>query len=126
MKATMSEEEEQKALVNWLKVNKIDFFSIPNENLFTTLLKQHLPKSLHHLIFVIEKRLVAMGKKKGASDIVVFLDNVILFVEMKRQKGGTLSKEQKLFMEMANKYKYAESYRANGWLEAKDIISARM
>ena len=127
------EEVEQKALIQWLRLNKYDFFSVPNENLFATLLKKYLPKKLKHLVVVIEKKLQDMGKRKGTLDLVIFLPSHILFLEMKRQpnklKSGKLSytnsktsKEQIEFMEMLKKYNYTASAVAYGYEKAIKII----
>ena len=116
------EEQEQIAFVNWLRIEGIDFFSVPNENLFMTLLKKYLPKNLVHLINALEAKLKRMGKKKGVSDLVVLLETKIMFIEMKREESGSLSKEQKSFLAMANEYEYAVGVVAHGWQEAKALV----
>lgn len=125
-KSEPTEEMEQKALVIWLKQRKIHFFSVPNENLFTTLLKKYLPKNMIHLITVIEKRLALMGKRKGVSDLVIFLPNKIMFLELKRRHSGTATKEQKEFLSRVNDYHYAIGGIAHGWVEASAMIEYYM
>jgi hypothetical protein len=127
------EEVEQIALVQWLKLKKIPHFSVPNENLFTTLLRKYLPKNLMHLIFTIEKKLKDMGEVKGTSDLFIFLDNCLLIIELKRKptmlKNGKtsysnskVSQEQLDFIEMANKYPYAKACICYGYADAIKII----
>ena len=127
------EEFEQKALVQWLKIKKIPHFSVPNENLFVTLLKKYLPKNLTHLIITIEKKLKDMGKIKGASDIFIFMPKCLVVIELKRVpnklKSGKLSytnsktsQEQLDFIEMANEYPYAKAKVCYGYLSAIEFI----
>lgn len=44
-----------------------------------------------------------------------------LFIEMKRQKGGTVSKEQKEWLEYLNSVGY-QAVVCKGFIEAKDVI----
>ena len=127
------EELEQRALVQWLKLKNIPHFSVPNENLFTTLLRKYLPKNLMHLIFTIEKKLKDMGKVKGTSDIFVFLPNNLIVIELKRVpkklKSGKLSytnsktsQEQLDFIAMVNGFDYAKAKVCYGYIEAIEFI----
>ena len=119
------EEVEQKALVVWLKKNKIDHFAPLNENLLSFL----SPK----IAVIVEAKAKALGKRKGTLDVVIFLPKYILFLEMKRRpktlKSGKLSyansnisDEQVEFMKMLKRYSYTKSAVAYGYLEAIDII----
>ena len=127
------EEVEQKALVQYLRLNKIPHFSVPNENLFITLLKKYLPKNLSHLIITIENKLKDMGKIKGCSDIFIFLPKCLVVIELKRVptklKSGKLSytnskvsPEQLEFIEMANKYPYAKAKVCYGYVDSIKFI----
>lgn len=120
-----TEAEEQKCLVQWLNIKHINHFAPINENNHSKLNRQFAIKN--------EAKAKAMGKVPGVSDIVVFLENKILFIELKRKKkvlkGGGLSishtkvsDAQYDFMTMVNKYDYAESTICYGWEEARDFI----
>ena len=79
-----SEHIEQVRLVNWFKINFPDFiiFSIPNEGKRTN-----------------GNRFVSTGLTKGISDLAILLPNgKIVFMEMKKQKGGKLSDYQANFI----------------------------
>ena len=79
-----SEYIEQKIFVNWFKINFPNFiiFSIPNEGKRTN-----------------GNKLVGTGLTKGISDLAILLPNgKIVFMEMKKQKGGKLSEYQANFI----------------------------
>ena len=119
------EDVEQQALVNYLKLHHYDFFAPMNENMLSFL----SPK----MAVIVEAKAKALGKQKGVLDLVIFLDNKILFLEMKRQgkvlKSGKISHsnskvsdEQNDFREMLLKYTYTRSAIAYGYKEAIKII----
>jgi len=110
------EEVEQKALVQWLKIKKIQYFAVMNENSFSFLNR--------NLAVKIQAKNKAMGSVKGVSDMVVMLQSCILFIELKRvdKKLSKVSKEQIEFLEMANKYPYAKAKVCYGYLEAIEFI----
>ena len=119
------EDAEQQALVQWLKLQKIDFFAPINENVFSFLSRD--------IAIKLERKVKSMGKVKGVTDLVIFLPNKILFLELKRQpkklKSGKISyanskvsKEQEDFKIMVNKYSYTSHAIAYGWQDARIII----
>lgn len=64
------------------------------------------------------------GVSKGFPDMFLPVPNSKfhgLFIEMKRQKGGTLSKEQKAWLEYLNSAGY-QAVVCKGFLEAKEVI----
>ena len=77
-----------------------------------------------------------MGKLKGVSDLVVMLDDRILFIEMKRCQGlkkngekrqeNMLKPEQQAFLDNVNCFSYAKGFVAYGFLEAKEIIEKEL
>lgn len=120
------EQVEQQELILWLKKNKYFFFSANNENSHSFSNRQAAIK--------IEQKAKSMGKLKGVSDLCIFTNEVILFIELKRQKpilkNGNLgkstndaSKEQLDFIEKVSNYSYAKGYVAYGCDEAIKIIS---
>lgn len=61
------------------------------------------------------------GVKKGFPDLVVVTKDTVLFLEMKRIKGGVLSPEQKEWLSILPEKK-TQSVVAKGFDEAKKII----
>ena len=121
-----SEEEEQKALVRYLKKNNYFFFANVNEN------KQSFTNK--SLAVKIEAKSKSMGKVKGVSDLCVFTENTIIFIELKKQrpvlKSGKLGKptndateEQKGFIAKVNGFKYAYGFVAFGCDECIKILT---
>lgn len=105
------EEEEQRIVVDWLERNNYIFTAIPNST-YTTSWNQ---KRKNH----------AMGLRSGLPDLVIILKDYsgILFVEMKRRKGGTVSKEQKRWLEELNKIDNVEAIVAKGADEAINYLT---
>jgi L-cysteine desulfidase len=109
--STPSEHLEQVTLIAWYRrtyKNEL-LVAIPNGG------KRHI------------KTAIAMkqeGVSKGFPDIFLPVPNSQfhgLFIEMKRQKGGTLSKEQKAWIEYLNSAGY-QAVMCKGFLEAKEVI----
>lgn len=122
-----SEEEEQKALIRYLKKNNYFFFANVNEN------KQSFTNKL--LATKIEAKSKSMGKVKGVSDLCVFLENAIVFIELKKQrpvlKSGKLGKptndataEQIEFIAKVNGFKYAYGFVAFGCDDCIKILTS--
>ncbi|CUU91361.1 VRR-NUC domain [Campylobacter hyointestinalis subsp. hyointestinalis] len=80
------EEQEQIKLVNWLRVNKIRHIHVANERMASVIYK---------------KKLKALGTYAGFPDLMIFLPNKILFIELKRAKKSLskVSPEQKEWIE---------------------------
>ena len=121
-----TEEEEQKALIKYLKKNNYFFFANVNEN------KQSFTNKF--LATKIEAKSKSMGKVKGVSDLCVFTENTIVFIELKKQrpilKSGKLGKptndateEQKGFIAKVNGFKYAYGFVAFGCDECIKILT---
>ena len=95
----MKEEEEQIAFVQWLRANNIPHFHCPNEVGGRT-------KSLKLRAIKMKK----MGVSKGVPDLLIFIPITgvtgeidsyqMCAIEMKRRKGGTVSKDQKRWLEI--------------------------
>jgi hypothetical protein len=117
------EHYEQVKVINYLKILErqgkvITFFAVPNGG------------SRHKVEAVTLK---AEGVRKGVSDLVVLLPNLVLFLEMKRRpkrlKNGKLStagikvsNEQMDFLSKVNMSNIAVGYVAYGFDEAKKFI----
>jgi hypothetical protein len=107
--------DEQKAYIDWLKLNKVDYFAVPNQ--------QKLAKTIaSNKIRVIKfyQSLKKEGYKKGAPDLICLFPKELVCVEMKRQKGSTISQEQKQWNEKINSYPYSKAFICKG---AEDAIS---
>lgn len=111
-----SEYEEQKALVKWLKNNKIKHQASGNG--------YKLDMSDYRYIAKIK----AMGLCKGYPDLIVYLGNgKTLHIEMKRTKGGKVSDEQENWLKWLNDNNYPSKvcYGAKEAIEfVKDYIES--
>lgn len=101
----MLEAAEQRILVRWMKARGLMFFSVPNEAAIDG---------------TATNKLKLMGLSPGAPDLVIVnrCCNGTVCVELKKAKGGVVSKEQKDWHAEAAKH---------GWLVlvchgAKDAI----
>ena len=70
---------------------------------------------------VIRKR-ARMGYGKGVPDYLIIVNNNLLFVEMKREKGGVVSHEQKEWIEQLNKIAGVKAYVCRGAMEAINVV----
>lgn len=124
-KLILTEADEQKFLVQWLRAKKIFHFAPTNEN---NTYKQN-PK----YAMIAEQKAKAMGKLKGTSDLIVMLPTKILFIELKRRKKllkngkystshTNISKEQIDFLENVAQFSYADSAVCYGAKEAIEYI----
>ena len=124
MNNQITETQEQQKLVQWLKLKKIFYFSVPNGSV----LKGNPLQRAKQM-----NRLKSEGLIVGTSDIVVMLSNKILFIELKRAKkvlksgklstsNSVTSKEQLKFLESVNEFGYAIGNVCYGFNEAKELI----
>lgn len=79
---TDTEHSHQVTFVNWFRQNYPDciIFAIPNGDL----------RNMH-----VAKRLKTEGVLSGVPDLCCLLPNLAVWIEMKKEKGGTVSKSQK-------------------------------
>ena len=110
------EHAEQVMFIKWLKMKQIFFYSIPNSSSLSSLNRNTAIK--------VGTVLKAEGLIKGASDVVVMLKDVCLYIEMKRAKKSLSveSEEQKRFIAKVNEFPYAKGYFAYGFSEARKIV----
>jgi hypothetical protein len=97
------EHSEQVALVQWLRIKKIRHNATPNGS------KRHI---------ITAMKLKAEGVSAGFPDITVYLPNTTLYIEMKRQKGGTVSEAQSEWIEFLNTRPNSKAVVCNGASEA--------
>jgi L-cysteine desulfidase len=109
--STPTEHLEQVTLIAWYRrtyKNEL-LVAIPNGG------KRHIKTAL---------AMKREGVSKGFPDIFLPVPNSQfhgLFIEMKRKKGGALSKEQKAWLEHLNSVGY-QAVVCKGFLEAKEVI----
>lgn len=107
------EELEQMFFVKWLRTQRLPHTHVANERIATIAFKN---------------KLKAMGVSAGFPDMVVFLPNKILFIEMKRQEKSLsrTSPNQKEWVEVINMYDYAKAKVCYGSGEAIDFVSSQL
>ncbi|ANE34360.1 VRR-NUC domain-containing protein [Campylobacter hyointestinalis subsp. lawsonii CCUG 27631] len=83
------EEQEQMKFVSWLRVKKIRHIHVANERMCSV---------------VYKKKLKALGTYAGFPDLMIFLANRTLFIEMKRsdKRLSRVSIEQSEWLEFLN------------------------
>lgn len=105
------EEGEQIALIQYLELKGYKFTAIPNST-FTRSWKQ-------------KNRNKAMGLRAGLPDILLIIKDRLYFIEMKRVKGGSVSKEQRGWIEALGKCQNVEAVVCKGFDEAREYIESR-
>lgn len=105
---TPLEEYESITFADWLRVKRIKFTHIPNETWTPSNRQKGLLKRL--------------GVSSGVPDFMVVVENSIVFVEMKRQKGGVTSDTQKEWIKTLNKVDNVAAKVCRGATEAIQYI----
>ena len=103
-----TEEQEQIALVGYLEVKGIKHTAIPNST---------YTKSWNQ-----KRKNKAMGLKAGLCDMLLIINNKLLFIEMKRTKRSQTSPEQKEWIKELNKCNGVEAVICKGFLQAKEVV----
>ena len=114
MTQVASEHLEQVAFARWLTIKKIPFFAIPNGTYLAGTQMQRVKQMA---------KLKAEGFKAGVADLAILLPNKIVFIEMKRTKGGVVSEHQIEWLQLFNTFSYCEAHVAKGADHAIKIIS---
>lgn len=106
------EDDEHIAFVQWMEKQHpdIDIIHIPNGE---------LRDSNRQRAAMRGAKLKRMGVKKGVWDLL--LPDIFVWIEMKRQKGGRLSPEQRLFKEKRERAGYV-CLVAYGWLDGMNKL----
>ena len=105
------ERDEQIAVVQFLRVKKLPFYAIPNGG------------SRH---YIEAARMKQEGVSAGVPDLCVFLPTKVLYIEMKRKKGGRVSPAQKQWIETINQYPYSHAAVCHGATEAINTIKEHL
>lgn len=107
------ETDEQKTLVKYCIAKKLFYFSVPNGSV----LKGNAMQRGRQM-----NKLKSEGLIVGTSDLIVMLPTKILYIELKRVKGSTTTKEQKDFITNVSKFSYAVGRVCKGAKEAIEFI----
>lgn len=105
----LTEAEEQANFVQYLKLKGLDHFRVPNET-YTKSWKQKRANKM-------------LGVSAGVPDLFIIVDNRLIAIEMKRQKGGTVTANQKKWLDILNNAG-VPAYIARGCGQAIEIIES--
>lgn len=83
-----TEYEEQVAFVQYLSLNHLPYFHVPNST-WTNSMNQ-------------KRRNLVLGVKPGVPDLFVIVNGQLVAIEMKRTKGGVTSLYQKEWLDLLN------------------------
>lgn len=104
-----SEEDEQAAVVEYLELKGYKF-TASNSGMYSKSWKQ-------------KAKMKKTGVRPGFPDLTIILPNKLLFIEMKRKKGGQVSTYQKEWIKALNGVSESvEAFVARGADEAIEII----
>lgn len=84
----------------------------------------HVPHETYTNSWSVKMRNKRSGVRKGVPDYIILTKKAILFLELKRTKGGILSPEQRMWIEVINEH-YPPTVKAAvclGFFEAKQFI----
>lgn len=106
-----TEHDEQVTLCQWLDIVGVTYYAVPNGSN-----KSH----------TAQRKFKAEGLKPGVPDIVCLFDGgVSVYIEMKRRKGGTVSKEQKEWQQRLHLLGF-EAHICKGAAEAIAVIEKHL
>lgn len=108
MNTTPTEHEEAKILHQYLSLRGITHTHICNET-YTTSWKQKAKNK-------------AEGVSPGVPDYMIILDSKLIFIELKRVKGGQVSESQKSWIAALNGCESVQAFICKGAQEGIDLI----
>ena len=121
-----SEALEQEALVYWLRMQRITYFMVGNENPYSSALRSCCKQQARGLIARLEAKAKKMGKVNGAPDLVIILPKGrVIFLELKKTKGGRQSESQKRFEQEVKELGH-DYFLARGAEEAVNYITQKL
>lgn len=100
------EKHEQRDVVKFLRKEKIPFFAVPNSQEMSGLGRQVAAR-----IMGVMK---SLGLSPGVPDLIIFLPDKLLCIEMKRKYLGEESAVQVHWRNTINRFPYAESIVCHG------------
>ena len=112
--AIPTEHQEQSLLVEYLELLKKQG---------KVLIYGALPNNTYTKSWSQKRKQTAEGVKKGFPDMVIVFPGKVLFLEMKRSKGGVVSPDQWLWLK-ALADKETQTAVAKGFDQAKEIVDS--
>lgn len=103
------EDDECYTFVAWLELKKLKF--------------SHVPNSTFTKNWAVKMKNKRMGVRPGVPDYIIVTKKGLLFVEMKRLKGGVVSEFQKDWIASLNACRGVEAKICRGNQEAIDFVS---
>ena len=82
----------------------------------------HIPNETYTTSWNQKRKNTAMGVAKGFPDYLILGKKKMLFIEMKREKGGVVSPEQRVWLDNLSRYKNVYAVVCRGFNEAKEIV----
>ncbi len=91
----------------------------------------HIPQETYTKSWSTKRKNTAMGVRAGVPDMLIVYHNHILFLELKRAKGGVVSEDQQKWINAINEvnplsYPTVFAQVACGWDQAKEAIDSLM
>ena len=86
------------------------------------LMFSHIPNNTYTPSFGAKQRNKALGLQSGLPDYLILTPKGIIFVEMKRQTGGTIQLNQKIWIEAINNTPQAQAQVCFGFQDAKLFV----
>ena len=111
-----TESEEARALARYLLIL---------QRMGKLLLYSHIPHETYTTSWAVKRRNVLEGVRMGVPDYIVIIGNKVLFIELKRLKGGTVSAEQKEWITHLQG-KETEARVCKGFDQAKAFIDEHL
>ncbi|MFA5071919.1 MAG: VRR-NUC domain-containing protein [Candidatus Pacearchaeota archaeon] len=112
----LSEYDEQCLLVQYLELKKIRFSKVAQETYTSN--------------WGIVAKNKKSGLRKGVPDLIIIIPgnkkNHLIFIEMKKKKGSSISQEQKDWWCDLNKCEGVKSFICHGFDDAKEIIDLEL
>lgn len=84
----------------------------------------HVPQETFTKSWGIKAKNKRMGVKPGVPDMLIVYPHNVLFLELKKEKGGVVSESQKHWIEALSATGVVTAVVAKGWLEAKQAIDS--
>lgn len=82
----------------------------------------HIPQETFTKSWVTKNKNKAMGVRAGVPDMLIVFPNTVLFLELKRLKGGKVSDSQKSWIEALNKIAAGTAY-AQGRSQVSAVVA---
>jgi len=105
----LSEDAECFLFADWLRAEGIPF--------------SHLPLSTYTPSWTVKARNKRLGVSPGVPDYIIALPHMLLWIEMKKKKGGRVAPAQTEWLDRLSIYPVSQAFLAHGFSAAKEIVS---